>query len=61
MERDKLRRNIRLNELITELRYILNEMCTGTEDIEISRERLILSKCLDELIVEYMNNLESNK
>jgi hypothetical protein len=37
-----------------ELRIILNDICTNSEGVENSKERLIISECLDELIVEYM-------
>lgn len=43
-----------LDKLIMELRIILNEICINSEGIENSKERLIISECLDELIVEYM-------
>lgn len=46
----------RLVKLINELREVLNEICVSSEYIENSKERLIVSKCLDELIVEYMSN-----
>lgn len=44
----------RLEKLIEELRRILNEIFTTSDCIEDSEEILIVSKCLDELIVEYM-------
>lgn len=40
-----------LDKYITEIRDILNEVSVTTEDYEA---RLIISQCLDELIVEYM-------
>lgn len=43
-----------LDKLIMELRTILNEICVDFEDVDNSKERLIISECLDELIVEYM-------
>lgn len=43
-----------LDKLIMELRIILNEVCINSEGVENSKERLIISECLDELIVEYM-------
>lgn len=43
-----------LDKLIMELRIILNEICINSEGVENSKERLIISECLDDLIVEYM-------
>ena len=43
-----------LDNLIMELRIILNELCINSEGVENTKERLIISECLDELIVEYM-------
>jgi hypothetical protein len=40
-----------LDKYISEIRDILNEVSITTEDKEA---RLIISQCLDELIVEYM-------
>ena len=48
-------RIVELSKLITKLKIILDELCDTVEDIENSKERLIISKCLDELIIEYMN------
>lgn len=43
-----------LDKLIMELRIILNDVYINSEGVENSKERLIISECLDELIVEYM-------
>jgi hypothetical protein len=48
-----------LNNRINELRDILNEICCLDQNIEIQKERLIISRNLDELIVRYMNGLGS--
>lgn len=47
----------KLNEQINELREILNEICITSEGSGISTEILAVSQYLDELIVEYMNNI----
>lgn len=47
----------KLSEGIEELRHILNEICCTVDESENDKERLIISKCLDELIVEYMREL----
>lgn len=45
----------RLDKCINELRPLLNEVCEALEDEAENKERLIISECLDKLIVEYMN------
>lgn len=47
----------RLNEGIEELREVLNEICSTLEESEKDKKRLDVSKRLDELIVEYMKEL----
>lgn len=47
----------RLNEGIEELREVLNEICSTVEESEKDKKRLTISKSLDELIVEYMKEL----
>jgi hypothetical protein len=47
----------KLNKNIEELRDVLNEICCTVEENKNSEERLIVSKCLDELIVDYMKEL----
>lgn len=47
----------RLNRGIEELREILNEICCTADESENDKERLTVSKCLDELIVAYMKEL----
>lgn len=47
----------RLNKGIEELRDILNEICCTVDESEKDKERLTVSKCLDDLIVEYMKEL----
>ena len=47
-----------LNNRINELRDILNELCYLDQDKEIQEERLITSRKLDELIVEYMKGID---
>jgi two-component system, cell cycle response regulator len=49
----------KLNKGIEELREILNEICATVDDSEKDKERLAVSKCLDELIVEYMKELNN--
>ncbi|MDF2674709.1 MAG: Spo0E like sporulation regulatory protein [Clostridiales bacterium] len=46
-----------LNQQINELREILNEICVTSEGTGATKEMLMLSQCLDELIVEYMNHI----
>lgn len=50
----------RLNKNIEELRDILNEICCTIDESENDKERLSISKCLDDLIVEYMRELNKN-
>lgn len=47
----------RINKGIEELREILNEICATVEEKGNDMERLEISKSLDELIVEYMKEL----
>jgi uncharacterized protein YhaN len=47
----------RINKGIEELREILNEICATLEEKGNDMERLEISKRLDELIVEYMKEL----
>jgi hypothetical protein len=47
----------KLKEQINELREILNEIYTISEGAELAKDILILSQCLDELIVKYMNQI----
>ncbi len=54
-------RNENLDMLISELRYLLNELCMNPNEIPNSTEILILSRCLDELIVESIKASELNK
>jgi len=49
----------KLSKSIDELRDTLNEMCSTLDASEENNERIIVSRCLDELIVEYM--MEINK
>lgn len=51
----------RLKEQIDELREILNEICVSPQNTELTKEMLIVSQCLDELIVEYMNQINEAK
>ena len=56
------RNNMKLDKLdrqINELREVLNEICATFEDDEVSSKRLLISQCLDELIVEYMKEQNS--
>lgn len=46
-----------LNGKIEELRDILNEMCITSEELAADKQRLNISKRLDELIVEYLKNI----
>lgn len=41
-----------LDQLIIQVRFILNELCANSQEIQNTTEKLILSRCLDELIVE---------
>ena len=47
----------KLNDQINELREILNEICMKSEGAELSKDIIIISQCLDELIVKYMNQI----
>jgi len=47
----------KLNKQISEMREILNEACCTLDAGEINPDRLIISECLDELIVEYMKEI----
>lgn len=47
----------RLKEQIDELREILNEICASSQGADLTKEILVISQCLDELIVEYMNQI----
>lgn len=49
-----------LDSCISELRNVLNEVCCtlgDSSDTQNTEERLAISQCLDELIVEYMLQL----
>jgi len=50
----------RLNRYINDLRVLLNEVCEALEDEDENKERLIISECLDKLIVEYMNLIKNS-
>ena len=49
IEKEEIERNI------DELRDALNESCATIEETKELKKRLILSRQLDELIVQYMN------
>ena len=54
--------NIMLNDLdnrITNLRDVLNEICCTEQNDEIQKRRLHISKELDELIVKYMKKFRA--
>lgn len=51
----------KLNDQINELREILNKIYIMSEGAELANDILILSQCLDELIVKYMNQISINK
>ena len=54
--------NVKLLNLyyeINELREVLNEICCDTYDSRTNSKRLNVSQCLDELIVEYMKELNN--
>ena len=51
----------RLNEEINELREVLNEVCCTTDPDETYTDRLTISQQLDELIVEYMKEMNDIK
>lgn len=46
-----------LNKRINEIRETLNEICSTLDESDTSKERLLVSQYLDELIVEYMNEM----
>jgi hypothetical protein len=46
-----------LNNRINNLRDVLNEICCTDPNTEDQEERLIISRNLDELIVEYMKQI----
>ena len=47
----------KINKNIEELRDILNEICCTVAEDEKNEERLTVSEALDELIVQYMKEL----
>lgn len=49
----------KLDKQINELRDDLNEICATFEDDEVKSKKLIISQYLDELIVQYMKELNS--
>ena len=49
----------RLNEEINQLREVLNEVCCTLDCAETYTDRLLLSQQLDELIVEYMREMNN--
>ncbi len=49
----------RLSVGINDLRKVLNEVCLMQDDIKKNEEILIVSRHLDELIVEYMKQIEN--
>lgn len=51
---------IKLDKQINELREILNDICCTLDENHGKKEKLIISKLLDELIVEYMNQIYEN-
>lgn len=54
----QINKNIEKEEIerhIDELRDVLNEICSTVQETEGLKKRLILSRQLDELIVQYMN------
>ena len=46
-----------LNDRINDLRDILNEICCTDPSTQAQEERLVISRNLDELIVEYMKEI----
>jgi diguanylate cyclase (GGDEF)-like protein len=42
-----------LDKYIDDIRDVLNEISAASQDFGLEKERLIISQCLDELIVEY--------
>lgn len=60
VKRDKYEIKLeRIDTCINELRALLNEICATSEGSEDNEERLIISRCLDELIVEYLKHIKS--
>lgn len=51
----------RLSEGINDLRKVLNEVCLMQGDSQKNEEILIISRHLDELIVEYMKQIENKQ
>jgi len=49
-----------LNRQINEVREILNELCCTVNTTKAVNDRLTISQYLDELIVEYMKELNYN-
>jgi diguanylate cyclase (GGDEF)-like protein len=54
---DKEQKLAKLNNRIEELREILNEICSDLDKVEHYPARLAISESLDELIVEYMKEI----
>lgn len=52
---------LRISNKIDELREILNDICITLEENESSSLKLMISKHLDELIVEYMTKINKVK
>ncbi|MDP4088394.1 MAG: diguanylate cyclase [Bacillota bacterium] len=50
-----------LDKQINELREVLNEVCFTLEDDESKPKRLVISQRMDELIVEYMKEINNIK
>lgn len=50
----------KLKMQINELREILNEVCAASDGADVAKEALIISQCLDELIVQYMNYVSAD-
>ena len=50
-----------LRKTINSFRDILNELCYALDETEKHNQRLIVSQHLDKLIVEYMNEIQTNK
>lgn len=46
--------DIKLQKCIDGLRDVLNEICSCSDDKQSESERLFISQCLDDFIVEYM-------
>ena len=54
--------NITMEDLahrINNLREVLNEICCAGTDAETQKERLAVSRSIDDLIVEYMKEITS--